>query len=155
MSLYSLGTMLEDPFDTGAGAAPDTLSLTEFMHSLAYVRTAWTLGGWLAGSMITFLVGSGGCLDMSTASLVPPPNTHTSPSCLHECLGMLWPVISTAGYCQSSRAAINDLKLYSRLYSMSTLWCTRVASLPVYTHAYIVLFKHSSPCILRASNPRH
>lgn len=37
MSVYSLGVVLEDPFDTGAGAAPDTVSLTEFMHTLAYV----------------------------------------------------------------------------------------------------------------------
>lgn len=37
MSVYQLGIMLEDPFDTGAQAAPDTLSLTEFMHTLAYV----------------------------------------------------------------------------------------------------------------------
>jgi hypothetical protein len=37
MSLYTLSIMLEDPFDTGAQAAPDTLSMTEFMHTLAYV----------------------------------------------------------------------------------------------------------------------
>lgn len=37
MSVYSLGVMLEDPFDTGAAAATDTLSLTEFMHTLAYL----------------------------------------------------------------------------------------------------------------------
>jgi hypothetical protein len=49
MSLYTLGTMLEDPFDTGAAAAPDTLSLTEFMHTLAYVSTIWgSWGLWVA-----------------------------------------------------------------------------------------------------------
>lgn len=37
MSIYTLATMLEDPFDTGRDAAPDTLSLLEFMHTLAYV----------------------------------------------------------------------------------------------------------------------
>lgn len=37
MSVYTLGVMLEDPFDTGLTAAPDTLSLTEFMHTAAYV----------------------------------------------------------------------------------------------------------------------
>lgn len=45
MSVYSLGVMLEDPFDTGAAAATDTLSLTEFMHTLAYVSGVCVFGG--------------------------------------------------------------------------------------------------------------
>jgi hypothetical protein len=37
MSLLSLGLHLEDPFDTGPAAAPDTISLLEFNHTLSYV----------------------------------------------------------------------------------------------------------------------
>jgi hypothetical protein len=45
MSLYTLGTQLEDPFDTGPDAPPDALSLLEFMHTLAYVS------GWASACM--------------------------------------------------------------------------------------------------------
>ncbi|KAF6253432.1 hypothetical protein COO60DRAFT_421587 [Scenedesmus sp. NREL 46B-D3] len=37
MSLLSLGLQLEDPFDTGPAAAPDTVSLLEFNHTLSYL----------------------------------------------------------------------------------------------------------------------
>ncbi|WIA21710.1 hypothetical protein OEZ85_000876 [Tetradesmus obliquus] len=37
MSLLSLGLQLEDPFDTGPAAAPDTISLLEFNHTLSYL----------------------------------------------------------------------------------------------------------------------
>jgi hypothetical protein len=62
MSVYSLGVMLEDPFDTGAGAATDTLSLTEFMHTLAYVSgVGWGGGdrgqGWAVGQQLPDLAG--------------------------------------------------------------------------------------------------
>jgi hypothetical protein len=40
MSLLSLGLHLEDPFDTGPAAAPDTVSLLEFNHTLSYVSDA-------------------------------------------------------------------------------------------------------------------
>lgn len=62
MSVYSLGVMLEDPFDTGAAAATDTLSLTEFMHTLAYVSGVCVFGG---GGGRRAVVGGcrGGCAD--------------------------------------------------------------------------------------------
>jgi hypothetical protein len=42
MSLLSLGLQLEDPFDTGPAAAPDTISLLEFNHTLSYVSCSCT-----------------------------------------------------------------------------------------------------------------
>jgi len=56
MSVYTLGVVLEDPFDTGAQAAPDTLSLTEFMHTLAYV-SVYVVGGGVGGRGVLGMPG--------------------------------------------------------------------------------------------------
>lgn len=37
MTLYTLALQLEDPFEAGPGAHPDTLCLLEFNHTLSYV----------------------------------------------------------------------------------------------------------------------
>lgn len=85
MSLYTLGASLEDPFDSGPDAPPDTLSLTEAMHTLAYLTappgrpSCSSFGGGDASAVVSPLGVAAGAARFSSGEVavdVPVQQPH-------------------------------------------------------------------------------